>query len=200
MKIYLIRHGMTPGNALRRYIGRTDEPLSEEGVQLARASGGSTALERVYVTPLRRTQQTAAILFPNAKQTVVDDLREMDFGIFENRSAAEMENDAAYRAWVEADCMPACPEGESTPGFSERVCSAFAPLILSLREQDAEQAVFVVHGGTVMSVLQKFARPEMGFYDCLMKNCEGISCVVSDAADGLPFTLTDVTRLEKIEL
>ena len=27
----LIRHGMTPGNEEHRYIGRTDEPLSQKG-------------------------------------------------------------------------------------------------------------------------------------------------------------------------
>ena len=31
MDIFLIRHGMTPGNREHCYIGRTDEPLSEEG-------------------------------------------------------------------------------------------------------------------------------------------------------------------------
>ena len=34
IELYLIRHGMTPGNAEHRYIGRqTDEPLSEDGRQ-----------------------------------------------------------------------------------------------------------------------------------------------------------------------
>ena len=31
LKLYLIRHGQTPGNKLSRYIGTTDEPLSDEG-------------------------------------------------------------------------------------------------------------------------------------------------------------------------
>ena len=30
MRIYLIRHGKTPGNQLNRYIGITDEPVLEE--------------------------------------------------------------------------------------------------------------------------------------------------------------------------
>ena len=200
MKLYLIRHGMTPGNALRRYIGTTDQPLSEDGARAAREAGGSARIRRVYVTPLLRTQQTASILFPNAEQIIIDGLREMDFGVFENRSASEMENDAVYREWVEADCVPPCPNGESTASFGERVCAAFAPLILSLREQGEEEAVFVVHGGTVMSVLQKYARPEMSFFDCLMKNCECRVCTLSPGEDGLPFTLTDVTRLETITL
>ncbi|MFR0667752.1 MAG: histidine phosphatase family protein [Faecalimonas umbilicata] len=35
MRIDLVRHGMTRGNEERRYIGITDEPLSERGRNLA---------------------------------------------------------------------------------------------------------------------------------------------------------------------
>ena len=191
---------MTQGNALRRYIGRTDDPLSPEGEAAARAAGGSELVTEVYVTPLRRTQQTAAILFPNAVQIVVPDLREMDFGDFENRSADDMEADAAYRTWVDGDCLAPCPNGESMESFAARVCDAFSKLIHALSKRGAETAVFVVHGGTVMSVLQKFARPAVGFYDTLVKNCQGFACTLSGAEDGLPFTLTELTRMERITL
>ena len=32
-RLILIRHGATAGNLQRRYIGRTDEPLCEAGIQ-----------------------------------------------------------------------------------------------------------------------------------------------------------------------
>ena len=32
MKVILIRHGKTPGNLLKQYIGRTDQSLAEEGI------------------------------------------------------------------------------------------------------------------------------------------------------------------------
>ena len=31
-RIYLIRHALTAGNEQKRYVGRTDEPLSERGI------------------------------------------------------------------------------------------------------------------------------------------------------------------------
>ena len=85
-------------------------------------------------------------------------------------------------------------------GFADRVCQAFETLIRPMSAQGEESAVFVVHGGTVMSVLQKFARPAVGFYDTLVKNCQGFACTLSGAEDGLPFTLTDLTRMERITL
>ena len=84
MLIVLLRHGETAYNAQRRYQGASDIPLSEAGK--ARLRKADFAPEVVYVTSLCRTAQTAAILFPGARQAVEDGLREMDFGDFEGRT------------------------------------------------------------------------------------------------------------------
>ena len=119
MRIYLIRHGKTEGNALNRYIGSTDSPLCAEGIEKTRLAGGSAELKSVIVTPLIRTQQTARILFPNAEQRICYGLREIDFGDFENRSATDMEHDEAYRKWVDSGCVDACPNGEGKDGVGK---------------------------------------------------------------------------------
>ena len=62
-ELLLLRHGSTPGNELHRYNGRTDEPLSEQGRAALRARHYESA-PLVYVTRLRRTRETAEILFP----------------------------------------------------------------------------------------------------------------------------------------
>ena len=41
MKVYLIRHGSTAGNLEHRYVGSTDEELTEEAVQKLRADRGT---------------------------------------------------------------------------------------------------------------------------------------------------------------
>ena len=193
MQVILIRHGQTAGNAALRYIGRTDEPLSEEGVALAKQIGADSEVRRVYVTPLRRTQQTAAILFPAAQQIVVDDLQEIHFGDFEGRSYTEMEYDAAYRGWVESGCLVPCPNGEGRPEFSERVCTAFAAIVQDALQRREESLVFVVHGGTIMAIMERFARPKQDYYSYSVKNCRGYRCRV-ETVGGL--TLTDGTLWE----
>lgn len=110
MLIVLLRHGETAYNEQHRYQGASDMPLSERGRAKLRAA--DDAPDEVIVTPLCRTKQTAAILFPNAKQIVCDDLREMDFGDFEGRTYDEMKNDAAYGAWLDSGCEAALPEPE----------------------------------------------------------------------------------------
>ena len=111
MTVWLLRHGMTADNALGRYQGRRDTPLSPEGVRALRPADFSPAT--VYVSPLRRAVQTAQILFPAAALVTVGDLAEMDFGDFDGRTADEMAEDPAYRAWVEQGCSTRCPNGET---------------------------------------------------------------------------------------
>lgn len=65
MKIYLLRHGETAYNVDHRYQGVTDIPLSPAG--LAALKQADFLPKTVYVTPLKRTKQTAEILFPTAR-------------------------------------------------------------------------------------------------------------------------------------
>ena len=83
----------------------------------------------VYITPLQRTAQTARVLFPEAELVVVKDLQEMCFGSFEGKNYVEMEHDADYQAWVQANCESKCPDGERKDDFSNRICSAFSALV-----------------------------------------------------------------------
>ncbi|MBQ2202679.1 MAG: histidine phosphatase family protein, partial [Clostridia bacterium] len=50
MRIKLIRHGTTAGNAARRYVGKTDEPLCPEGREAAERKEKDLLLDRVYVS------------------------------------------------------------------------------------------------------------------------------------------------------
>ena len=173
MQIFLIRHGMTEGNKFHKYIGRTDEPLCEEGIEEAGRCGPYKGVKKVFVTPYIRTQQTASIIYPNAEQIIVDGLKEMDFGDFENRSYEDMRTDRAYRKWIDEDCEGDCPNGERMDEFSERVCRAFEDTLDLLREQRVDKAYFVVHGGTIMAIMWHFVNQSAHFYDFRTRNCCG---------------------------
>lgn len=188
MKVTFIRHGKTAGNMLRRYIGKTDEPLCKEGRADAEMCEKDFSLKVVYVTPLKRTQETARILFPNAEQIIVDDFCEMNFGVFENRSADEMANDAAYRAWVEGKCVGKCPGGESMSEFCKRVVSAFKKNFGNL----SDDAVIVAHGGVIMALLSAFSKGNNTFYDWYVPNLGKYSATVLFVDNKL--FLTDIVK------
>ena len=126
LSIVLLRHGKTEGNLYGRYNSRTDEPLCAEGIAGAEAARHFPEISLVYASPMQRAQQTARICYPNAQIVTIPDLREMDFGDFEGRTADEMEHDADYRAWVAGGCVDVCPNGEGIPDFAKRAATAFA--------------------------------------------------------------------------
>ena len=74
MTVYLLRHGETEYNTQRRYLGRTDLPLSPKG--RADLVPGDFSPGIVYVSPLRRAVETAELLFPDAETEAVPGLRE----------------------------------------------------------------------------------------------------------------------------
>ncbi len=171
MYIYLIRHGETGHNRDRRYLGQIDVPLSGEGKAGLMRAGFEPGI--VYVSGLVRTLQTAELLFPDAEYRSVPGLNEMDFGVFDGRSAVELEKDIAYREWVDNNCESACPGGEDMAGFIKRVSAAFEEVIGECLLQKRKEAVIVTHGGTIMALASALARPERGFYDWITGNAAG---------------------------
>ena len=155
MRVWLIRHGMTALGEEGRYQGRLDAGLSVSGRTALRPAAFAPA--HIYVSPARRARETAALLFPSAEQRIVPALREMDFGLFEGRSWRVMEQDTAYRAWVDGGCSGRCPNGEDRAAFCARVCGAFAAILA--RERESAELVIVAHGGTQMAVLERWGEP-----------------------------------------
>ena len=163
--VELYRHGATPGNLRGAYVGLVDEPVDESWA--AGALPIDDLESTVFVTRLSRTQMTARIFFPRARQVVVDGLEEMDFGEFDTRTAAELEGCRAYRSWVDSMCEDPCPGGESLQAFERRCADAFARLVADAIARGETLLRLVVHGGTIMSLMDTFARPEVGYFDCL---------------------------------
>lgn len=189
MKILLIRHGMTEGNRKKQYIGTTDEPVCPEGIQQlkllkrqAQETGRDYEAQLVYVSPMLRCTQTAEILFegvPDAVKTIsVPELREMDFGAFEGRAwKDDLEHDPEYLKWLETDCEGAVPGGERRIEFAQRCIAGFRQAMRQAQESDRRQHIetvaFVVHGGTMMSILSELGEEQGNFYSYMTENGHG---------------------------
>ena len=153
LTLHLIRHAPTAPNAERRYP-RADEdaPLSPAGETLAAGltlPPGALALS----SPARRARQTAAGAgFPGA--TVMDALREADFGLMAGHTWAELE--AAHgdlpRAWIDA---LGNPEGDAGPpgGETGRVFHARLQDWLDTLPDDGEVVAFT-HAGPLHALLR----------------------------------------------
>lgn len=174
--VTFIRHGMTAGNQKKRYIGRTDEPLCEDGeaqIRRQKARGEYPPKERLGIliaSPMTRCLQTARLIYPEREPILDAGLRECDFGLFENKNYLEMSGFAPYEAWIESNGTLPFPEGETVEGFRERCCRAARERLLQIWEADVREAVFVVHGGTIMSVMERFATLQREYYQWGLEN------------------------------
>ncbi len=171
LELALIRHGKTFGNTQGRYIGTTDEPLCREGIDaLDGRAADDPAAELVFSSPMKRCMQTAGILYPGMEPYVLEDFRECDFGEFENKNYKELSGNSAYQAWIDSGGTMAFPGGESREQVTERTVRAFRQMLEVCRERQATQAALVAHGGTIMTVMEQFARPKRDYYDWQVKN------------------------------
>ncbi len=173
MTVYLIRHGQTQWNIQGRYLGITDIPLCDLGIEsVHKVSPPETDL--IFTSPLIRCLQTADIMFPNRPKEIIENLRECNFGNFEGLNAEETEIDDEYRRWVDSGCTAPIPGGETVDGFRNRVCSAFEEIILA--HTNVQSIAFVVHGGVIMSLLHRFNTEYHSFYEYKIENCAVITC------------------------
>ena len=182
-ELILIRHGKTAGNLLGRYIGsRTDEPLCDEGRE-GLAGKQLPEVERLYVSPMKRCVETAEILWPGfdrKKMQKVTNLRECDFGDFENKNYKELSGNGDYQAWIDSNGTLPFPNGESMDAFKSRCLEAFAPIVEEVSRAEQERiasgktgifrAGIVVHGGTIMAILEQYGYPKAAYFDYQVKN------------------------------
>lgn len=183
MRVYLIRHGQTKGNLEKRYVGSTDESLTREGAKgLLEKRGRYSPVEMVFASPMKRCLETAEILFPGIPCRKIKGLEECDFGEFEYENYQSLKGDDRYQAWIDSGGSLPFPRGESREEFQERCCQAFLEACQTAEKAGVDRVAFVVHGGTIMAVLDRFSRPHRDYYDWQAKNGEGYEMDWEDGA------------------
>ena len=160
-KIYLIRHGEVPCEFQHRYLGATDPGLSPEGRRSCEALAEefrALQAERIYVSPLRRAQESALAIAPEraAEFRLEPALREINFGKWDNLTFDEIAASAApelLQIWAETPEKMHFPEGESFADFAGRVDDFWDRL---LAEETVHSAALVTHGGVIMRILSRW--------------------------------------------
>ncbi|HBB19743.1 MAG TPA: histidine phosphatase family protein [Ruminococcus sp.] len=173
MRMLFIRHGLTAGNLQKRYIGRTDQPLCQVGIDRLK-SKVYPPCQILVCSPMERCLQTAKIIFPQQEIITDNDLRECDFGRFEGKNYTELSGDPDYQRWIDSGGNLPFPGGESPQSFKERCVRAFG--LIAEKYRTSGSVCFVVHGGTIMSILEKYAVPAGSYYDWHCENGCGYLC------------------------
>lgn len=173
MKVYLIRHAKTDANKEGRFVGKIDVPVSETGRETAQALKPFENIKRIYVSPMKRTMETAEILFPGSELIPRKEFAEMDFGIFEGKKFEDMANEPAYERWMDKVGLEACPGGEEPDDFSNRTGEGLMDVIREAMEDGSEHVYVVTHGGVIMSLMYRLTKSQDSLYDFMPDNCGG---------------------------
>jgi broad specificity phosphatase PhoE len=156
--IFLVRHAQSAWNG--RFCGSSDPPLSPVGEQQARELAAKLAglsLRHVYCSPLQRAVMTAKAINQTGAipLTLIDGLREIDFGQWEGLTWREIEaRDPDYaRQWMLQFPHLTIPGGEPFAAFCQRVESAFHQIQSEVTRNSWEAAAVVAHGGVLRVLL-----------------------------------------------
>ncbi|MBD5140122.1 MAG: histidine phosphatase family protein [Ruminococcus sp.] len=181
-RLSILRHGITDANENGIYIGKTDLPLSENGreaLQEKYETHEYPKVQRVYTSPLERAVQSAEILFPDRELVVVDDLREMDFGVFENLAVEDLIELDSYKKWLKGGLDNPPPNGESLRNMMLRCYSALNLMILDMMKEGITHAGAVTHSGILMNMMSCFGLPKMKPMEFACDPGEGYEILVS---------------------
>lgn len=199
--LYLIRHGKTEATEKHVYCGWTDLPLSETGREETRRMKEEGKYDFVpdiiYTSGMKRTNETAGIVFPGREFRVETDLMEMNFGAYEMRGYEELKEVPSYIAWIEdEEGKVPCEDGESTGEFYARCNACIMRILSDLAFEDREEAkvAVVAHGGTINGFVTKYVDPSLGFYDAMLSPSEGY--IIDIELDDEGFRIKNYTRIQ----
>lgn len=96
LRLYIVRHGETEFNVQKRMQGRMDSPLSQRGIEHAKALGEHLKVIhflKLYSSPSPRAYRTAELIKGDRELEIIseDRLREINLAHWEGKTKMELE-------------------------------------------------------------------------------------------------------------
>ena len=155
--LYLVRHAETIWNTEKRMQGHRDSPLSTLGQQQSRWLGArfsEVPLSAAYVSDLGRARETFHLMFerpPAPPVCFCEELREIALGQWEGESiqALAEQYPEAFNNFRHHPERYARPDGESLPGFIQRISTFFDYLLAKHSDED----ILILTHGVAMTAI-----------------------------------------------
>lgn len=164
MKLYFIRHGETVWNTQAKLQGKSDIPLNEKGVALARVTGEALAdvpFADIYSSPLKRALQTAQLVAGDRDVPIVTDrrLEEIGFGIWEGLSCHkdhyEIPSDSFQDFFLDPFGYQPPAQGETVRHVCGRTADFLEELIRKMGKEESN-VLISCHGCTLRALMNYF--------------------------------------------
>jgi broad specificity phosphatase PhoE len=155
-RLLLVRHGQTHTSRDDAFCGVTEVPLTSIGRSQAQCLSERLRREHVdalYCSPQQRALETATVigLALEVEIQTRNELREMDFGVWENRLRADLAREYPHELeeWERGSWMAYPPGGETQQAVVARV----VPCIVDILSLHAGQSVVIVSHKSVLRLL-----------------------------------------------
>lgn len=181
-KIYFIRHGITQGNLEGKYVGSTDLPLCDEGVEEIYHLLDTCEypkVGKVYTSPMIRCIETANLIYPDMTPELVDNIREYDFGEFENKPIEELMQNEKFDHWLKSGWKETLEGAENLYAFHERIIKGLDAIIMDMMSRHISDAAVITHGGVIMQLLSMCGLPKRKPYEWGVGNGRGYTLLVN---------------------
>lgn len=164
-KLWLLRHGQTMFNRKDMVQGQCDSPLSDLGIEQAKAAGAyikemDIHPDHIYTSDLPRTRQTLE-QFYDGPSTPVRGLRERSYGILEGES-----NTMLGYAFEDPEMLVKC-RLEDNDHLIPRVTNTLKEI---MDQPENQEVLCVVHGDMMMNFARSIDPEEMEKLE-RMRNC-----------------------------
>lgn len=168
MKVYIVRHGEVPHNALKQYNNQ-NEDLTKKGIKQAeelREKIKTINYDIVICSPLVRAKHTAKIINVKEKEIIIDNrLEERNTG---NLSGQPLEVTNREEYWNYNTTIK-YGTSENIKLFFDRVYN----FLDELKTKNYESVLIVAHSGVSKAFYGYFEGIENGFFlNKGLKNCE----------------------------
>jgi broad specificity phosphatase PhoE len=196
MVVHLLRHGQSDCTRADRFCSRHDPELNDVGRAMAEAAAAATPrFGAVYTSAAVRARETAEIVArrAGAAPQVLDDLRELDYGDWDDLPKSAVERTSAYRAWLGDPVRFAPPGGESAGAVAARAGAAIDWIV---RRHEGEEVLVVTHKATIrILICHELGAPVEGFRDRIAAPTGSLTSLAFGPRGPMLLRLADVAHL-----
>jgi len=188
-KLLLIRHGKTDWNVEARFQGTTDIPLNDYGYRQALKTAArikSWQGAPIFSSPLKRAMQTAEAISAGGRSVIsLDDLTEINFGVWEGERVSDIKNkdEKALAEWHRDGFFSIPEKAEPWEQVYKRVSLA---VDICLSGED-ERIIIIGHGGILRAIMVNLLQLDphsvwrLAVYNCSISGidiCHGVNNLI----------------------
>jgi len=199
-KIFLVRHGESEWNKLKKVQGQKDIPLTEKGIEQAKLIGKrliNEGIEKIYTSDLKRAYDTASIIGKMLNIEVIPskELREINFGIWEGLTSDIIKSKFSkeHELWLKNPEMLKVEGAESILDLQLRAMNEINKII---SDENIDNVLIVSHSATLKTIILGLLNMDIGYFKNITLNNVSLSIIEFRQYNRVLTLLNDTNHLK----